>query len=525
MKLEAFRELARSAAGTVIPVTRELLADTLTPVAAYLRLREAGSPTFLLESVEGGERVGRYSFLGAGSFRRISAVGGRTEVRSRDGELIRAEDRSFFDVLRDEMEAFRAVPVAGLPPFTGGAVGYIGYDAIRLIERIPDRHQREGSMPDALFELHATVVAFDRAHHRILLITNVHLGDDGRPDDARIDELWEEAQQRLDLLEEAILHPVAGEEAPGRVPELPPRRITDDMRSNCTREEFEGAVRRAKEYIAAGDAFQIVLSQRFEKETSVDPFAVYRLLRALNPSPYLFFFEFDDAAVFGSSPEILVRVQDRRMTVRPIAGTRRRGATEEEDAGLEEDLLRDEKELAEHRMLVDLGRNDVGRVARFGTVSLPQYLAVERYSHVMHIVSRVEGELRDGLTALDAFKAGFPAGTVSGAPKIRAMEIIDELEPTRRGVYSGAVGYLDFAGNLDTGIAIRTFVFHGGRAVVQAGAGIVADSVPEHEYFETIHKATALYEAIRLAEAGFRAGGVRERGLGEGAAQRRGGRR
>jgi anthranilate synthase component 1 len=485
----------------MLPVTRELLADTLTPVTAFVRLRAGGGPAFLLESVEGGERIGRYSFLGARPFRRVSARGLETEIADGAGRTLRVEKRSFFEVLDEEMRPFLAAPAPGLPPFTGGAVGAIGYDAVRLIERIPDRHPREDGLPDALFHFHDTVAAFDHARHRILLIANVLLDGRWNRSPAGAEREFDLAQERLDALEAALLRPVDGEVLPARVPELAPAAIDEGMRSNFTRAGFEAAVRRAKEHIAAGDAFQIVLSQRFEKDVSVDPFSVYRLLRALNPSPYLFFLQLDGAAVFGSSPEILVKVQGRTVSVRPIAGTRRRGATEEEDRALEAELLADEKELAEHRMLVDLGRNDVGRVARFGTVRVSSYLAIERYSHVMHIVSQVDGELRDGLGALDAFQAGFPAGTVSGAPKIRAMEIIDDLEPSRRGIYAGAAGYLDFAGNLDTCIAIRTLVFEGGKARVQAGAGIVADSVPEREYFETIHKSSALFEAIRLAEA------------------------
>lgn len=504
MSFERFLEIAREHGRGMVPIVRELVADTLTPVTAFLRLRAGGRPAFLLESVEGGERIGRYSFLGTDPFAGIRADGTRTEILGPEGEVTRVEERSFFDVLQEEVDRFAAAASrVGLPPFTGGAVGYIGYDTIRLIERIPDRHSPAEEMPDAVFYLHDTVVAFDHARHRMLLVANVYFdSEDWSEDDAK--RKHDDAERKIDSLEETLRKPVDGEAPFGRIPELEPQPITKEMRSNFTQEAFESAVVRAKEYIAAGDAFQIVLSQSFEKETSADPFAVYRILRAVNPSPYLFFFQFADAALFGSSPEILVKVQDRTVSVRPIAGTRRRGKDDAEDEALKAELLADEKELAEHRMLVDLGRNDVGRVACFGTVELSQYMNVERYSHVMHIVSQVEGRLRDDQTALDAFKAGFPAGTVSGAPKIRAMEIIDELEPSRRGFYSGAVGYLDFAGNLDTGIAIRTILFRNGKARVQAGAGIVADSVPEREYFETIHKATALSEAVRIVEAGNR---------------------
>jgi anthranilate synthase component 1 len=325
----------------------------------------------------------------------------------------------------------------------------------------------------------------------------VEKGGGGR---AQLERAYADAERRLDEVEGALERPLPRFEIPQLLEPLPRASVADGMRSNFTRVGFEEAVQRAKEYIAAGDAFQIVLSQRFQSAVRAEPFDVYRALRALNPSPYLFFLQWEGTALLGSSPETMVRVQDRKAMVCPIAGTRRRGTDAAEDLALEKDLLADEKELAEHRMLVDLGRNDIGRVAKFGTVKVSRLEKIERYSHVMHIVSEVEGELRDDLSAIDAFCAGFPAGTVSGAPKIRAMEIIDELEPTRRGTYAGAVGYLDFAGNLDTCIAIRTLLIHRGVATLQAGAGLVADSVPEKEYFETIHKASALYDAIRLAE-------------------------
>ncbi len=480
-----------------MPVARELLEDTLTPVVAFLRLRASSREAFLLESVEGGERIGRYSFLGMEPFARISASGDQVIWEGKKGTPEPSCGGNFFDSLLEAMNLYRAAPVRDLPTFAGGAVGYIGYDTIRYLERIPDRHPREEGLPDAAFHFYDTVLAFDRAKHRLILIAQVH--PPFRKKES-LENLYGDAEKRLDRLEKTILTPVQGEYAAGRLEALSPTSLQEGMHSNFTREGFEAAVLRAKEYIAAGDAFQIVLSQEFRRRTPVDPFQVYRVLRAFNPSPYLFYLNWGDTALLGSSPEILVKVEKRRVSVRPIAGTRRRSGDPAEDRRLEEELLADEKELAEHRMLVDLGRNDVGRVARFGTVQVSRLLEVERYSHVMHIVSQVEGDLREGLTALDAFCAGFPAGTVSGAPKIRAMEIIDELEPTRRGIYAGAVGYLDFAGNLDTCIAIRTLLFHRGEARLQAGAGIVADSVPEREYQETIHKASALYEAIRRAE-------------------------
>ncbi len=509
MSLDDFMSLARARPGGFVPVVRELIADTITPVSAFLRLRARSPDAFLLESVEGGERIGRYSFLGLDPFARISATGDRVvwEVLrpARGAAAAPLAEKGFFKALGEVVGRYHTTPVRGLPPFTGGAVGYIGYDAIRYLEKIPDRHPRPDGLPEADFRLYDTVLAFDRARHRLILIAQVQaptLQGAAQGEDLRA--LFGDAQKRLDRLEETLRAPVSGEEIELRLSSRDRPSITDGMESNFTREGYESAVLCAKEFIAAGDAFQIVLSQEFRRRTSVDPFLVYRALRALNPSPYLFYLSGGGATVVGSSPEILVKVVDRTVTVRPIAGTRRRGLDAAEDQELERDLLADEKELAEHRMLVDLGRNDVGRVARFGTVRVPSFLAVERYSHVMHIVSQVEGTLRDGLTALDAFCAGFPAGTVSGAPKIRAMEIIDELETSRRGIYAGAVGYLDFAGNLDTCIAIRTLVFHDGQARLRAGAGIVADSVPEKEYLETIHKASALYEAIVLAEGASR---------------------
>jgi len=490
--------------GTVVPVFRELAADTLTPVTAFLRLRKANEPAFLLESVEGGERLGRYSFLGREPFQKLSgrfaADSHGPEVTLERGGRLFPQEGGFFKVLERSLAPFHSVSVPGLPPLTGGTVGYVGYDAVRWVERVPDRHERENGLPDAEFQFYDTLVAFDHAKHRLYLIANVRVGEvgDGL---AALERAYAGAQKRLDDLEQALERPVPREEVPQVLHPLPKASVADGMRSNFTREGFEAAVLRAKEYIAAGDAFQIVLSQRFQREVRAEPFAIYRALRALNPSPYLFYLQWEDTALLGSSPETMVQVENRKAMVRPIAGTRRRGVDDAEDRALAEELSADEKELAEHRMLVDLGRNDIGRVAKFGTVRVSRREEIERYSHVMHIVSEVEGILRHDLSPVDAFCAGFPAGTVSGAPKIRAMEIIDELEPARRGTYSGAVGYLDFAGNLDTCIAIRTLLIHKGLATLQAGAGLVADSVPEREYFETIHKASALYDAIRLAEA------------------------
>ena len=494
MRYEDFQRFATD--GTLVAVYRELSADTLTPVTAFLRLRHGGGPAFLFESVEGGERIGRYSFLGRDPFQAISAVDNQVTIAR--GDSVSVEQGNFFEVLERELSPYRSASVPGLPPLTGGAVGYVGYDAVRWIERIPDRQPRDTELPDADLRFYDTLVAFDHAKHRVFLIANAHV----KPDcgDSELERAYADAQTRLDELQDALSTPRVGEEGVRSLEPLPPGSIADGMESNFKRQEFEDAVRKAREYIFAGDIFQVVLSQRFQKRVSVDPFDVYRCLRMLNPSPYLFFLEWDDTALLGSSPEIMVRVEDGLAMVHPIAGTRRRGKNVEEDQALEKELLADAKELAEHRMLLDLGRNDIGRVARFGTVEVSRREIIERYSHVMHIVSQVEGRLRGDKTVVDAFRAGFPAGTVSGAPKIRAMEIIDELEKSRRGIYSGAVGYVDFAGNLDTCIAIRTLQIHKGVATAQAGAGIVADSVPESEYFETIDKASALYEALLRAE-------------------------
>jgi len=477
----------------VIPVWRTYLADTLTPVSAFLRIREGARSAFLLESVEGGERVGRWSFLGRDPYLILRGYPEVCEGLTEEGR--RWSETDFFEALRAEVLSLKPIEVSELPPFSGGAVGYVAYDAVRLIERLPDRHG--GNEPIGEFHFFGTVVAFDHLRHRIHIITNVFVDKErGSPEKA-----FRDAQRRLDRMETLLRKEVQVFPFSRRSGKVQPE-------GNMTKEQFCNAVIKAKEYIRAGDIFQIVLSQRFRLPVTADPFTVYRALRATNPSPYLYYLEStdrdgEDLAILGSSPETLVKVTGRTVCVRPIAGTRRRGRSEEEDKLLEQELLSDEKELAEHRMLVDLGRHDVGRVSKYGTVRWPQYMVIERYSHVMHIVSQVEGELRDECDAIDALTAGFPAGTVTGAPKIRAMELIDELEPEKRWIYAGAVGYLDFHGNLDTAIAIRTLVLRAGQAWIQAGAGIVADSVPEREYMETVHKAQAIFSAIEQAEAGL----------------------
>ncbi|HEY2942294.1 MAG TPA: anthranilate synthase component I family protein [Vicinamibacteria bacterium] len=469
MKSLPFEEYERlSGGGGLVPVYREVPGDLSTPVSAFLALAPRSPRAFLLESVVGGDRIARYSFIGRDPVETV-------EARGPGDDLLGA--------LRARM-GVPAAEVPGLPRLTGGAVGYLSYDAVRLFERIPDRHRPDG-LPLASFSFYRSLVAFDHARQRIVLVADAEPGSRNA---------FERAQEVLD-----------GFEADLRGPRPPAPAARGAVELDAAGDFFaDGAgyrqsVRAAQDYIAAGDIFQVVLSRRRTVECPCDPFTVYRALRMVNPSPYMYFLKEGDRAVAGASPEMLVRVEGRRAETRPIAGTRPRGASAEEDERLGQELLADEKERAEHVMLVDLGRNDLGRVCRFRSVSVPEFMAVEHYSHVMHLVSSVTGELADGKDALDALAATFPAGTLSGAPKIRAMEIIDELEPDRRGLYGGAVGYLDLRGNLDFCITIRTVVLEGGRAVVQAGGGIVADSDPENERRETEAKAAAMREALRLA--------------------------
>ena len=482
---EEFRDLAQR--GTFVPVCKEIVADLQTPVSAFMRIAEHAQYSFLLESVEGGEQVGRYSFLGKDPFLILRSRGGMT-ILDRAGSTSES-DRPFIEALRELMAGFHAPFVPGLPRFTGGAVGYLGYDAAAWFEPVT-LQPPAGADDEAGFMLFDTVLAFDHVRHRILIIANARItGEDD------LESLYQFARARIELVERELERTLSKPS----LADGPPVEMT----SNVTRDEFERMVRTAKEYIAAGDIYQVVLSQRFETPFETDPFLVYRALRHVNPSPYMYFLRMGERCIVGSSPEMLVRVEGDRIETHPIAGTRPRGRTDEEDARLADELKRSEKERAEHVMLVDLGRNDVGRVSRYGTVKVPTYMALERYSHVMHLVSIVEGRLSEDRDRLDALVACFPAGTVSGAPKVRAMEIIAELERRRRGVYAGAVGYLDFAGNLDFCITIRTVVIEGGRAWVQAGAGIVADSNPAAEYEETRDKARAVIQALELAQGGL----------------------
>jgi len=482
---EEFKELAQR--GTFVPVYKEIVADLLTPVSAFLKIAEHSDYAFLLESVEGGEQVGRYSFLGKDPFLILRSRGGKTIV-DRAG-VTSESDKAFIPTLRELMAGFHSPFVPGLPRFTGGAVGYLGYDAAAWFEAVT--LQGEAADEDeAGFMLFDTVLAFDHVRHRILIIANARItGDDD------LESLYQFARAKIEFVERELDRPLSKTTRA----ESAPLAIT----SNVAKDAFEGMVRTAKEYIAAGDIYQVVLSQRFEAAFGGDAFTAYRALRHVNPSPYMYFIRIGDRSIVGSSPEMLVRVEGRKIQTHPIAGTRPRGKTEEDDQRMADELKRSEKERAEHVMLVDLGRNDIGRVATYGSVKVPTYMTLERYSHVMHLVSIVEGRLADEHDRLDALVACFPAGTVSGAPKVRAMEIIAELENRRRGVYAGAVGYLDFAGNLDFCITIRTMVIEKGHAYVQAGAGIVADSNPTAEYEETRDKARAVIMALELAQHGW----------------------
>ena len=473
--------------GNVVPVHKALTADLETPVSAYLKLAARKKHSFLLESVEGGENVGRYTFLGTDPFLTVTATGKRVEIE-RSGKITRRRG-NIFDILREVVGVFHPAGVEGLPPFSAGAVGFAGYELVRLIEpSVPPFRKDDVKLPDAVFLFFSTLLAFDHVKHQIHVISNVRC-DEWK---GRLRQGYNDAKRRIARVEKALAKPL-------RVPRNGPAPGPLEVRSNVGKEYYCRAVEKAKEYILAGDIFQVVLSQRLEMEPRVTPFQIYRALRTVNPSPYMFYIHLDDTVILGSSPEMLVKVEGREVDYRPIAGTRPRGATEAEDQALAKDLLADEKELAEHVMLVDLGRNDLGRVCEFSSVHVPQFEELEYYSHVMHIVSRVRGKLRSDLDAFHALAACFPAGTVSGAPKVRAMEIIAELEPYRRGVYSGSVMYLDFSGNLNSCIAIRTMVVRGKKAYLQVGAGIVADSQPEREWDETMNKARALLKAVELA--------------------------
>jgi anthranilate synthase component I len=491
-----------SSRGNLVPVYREILADTDTPVSAAMKL--GGSPSFLLESVEGGEKWARYSFLGSKPSRVIRSWGKKVEIKDRVAGSRIFESDNPFEVIKKEIKAYRPVDVPGLPRFFGGLVGYIGYDTVRFFERIPDDKKAGLRLPDIFLMGTDTVVIFDNLKGKIKVVSNADLTNRSP------EEAYKEAEEKIDAIIEKLRSAKPslrktrgkGKESPDVSPvhSGSEASLSAYASSFTTRDAFEQAVVKGKEYVMSGDVVQVVLSQRFDRPFAIPPFNIYRALRVINPSPYMYYIDTGDAKLVGSSPEILVRLEGKKIILRPIAGTRKRGETEEEDRSLEEELKRDPKEMAEHIMLVDLGRNDVGRVAETGSVKVTELMNVERYSHVMHLVSNVEGTLGKGFDAFDVLGACFPAGTVTGAPKVRAMEIIQELEPTRRGPYAGAVGYFSYSGNMDTCITIRTLIIKGTRVYVQAGAGIVADSVPEKEYEETVNKAMGMMRAVEMAE-------------------------
>ncbi|MEA5115427.1 MAG: anthranilate synthase component I [Geobacteraceae bacterium] len=476
--------------GNLIPVYREIMADMDTPVSAFKKIDD-GRYSFLLESIEGGEKWARYSFLGSNPEVIIRSRGNRVEVLSADGVSQSREVDDPLAFVKDYLARYVPVEVEGLPRFFGGAVGYVGYDMVRYFERISLAKPVELEAFDSYLVITDTILVFDTIRQKIKVVSNAHLDEGKAPEEA-----YEEAKSKIDAIIGKLRAPLSLP-APAR-PE-----VKADFVSNVLRQDFEAAVKSAKEYVRSGDVIQIVLSQRFSADLTVDPFDIYRSLRTLNPSPYMFFLRLDDTLVVGASPEVMVRKEGEQVELRPIAGTRPRGMSREDDERLETDLLADPKERAEHVMLVDLGRNDLGRVCDIGTVRVTELMVVERYSHVMHIVSNVQGKLLAGKDAFDVLRATFPAGTLSGAPKVRAMEIIEELEPVRREIYGGAVGYFSFSGNMDMAIAIRTLVVKDGRVFLQAGAGIVADSDPAAEYQETVNKARAVVKAIEMAEQGL----------------------
>ena len=499
--LEEFKSL--SSKGNLVPVYKEILADMDTPVSAYLKL--GGSPSFLLESVVGGEKWARYSFLGSRPSKVIRSWGQKVEIKDDKKRIRRFEVEDPLDLIKKEVTAYTPVDVKGLPRFYGGLVGYIGYDMVRFFERIPDQKRPGLDLPDMFFMVTDTMLIFDSLKQKIKIVSNVCL--DGKDPEVAYLEAAKKIQGVIERLRRSGVRQGAKSKGqkvkskelknPGLIVESAPSGFSSSF---ITRNDFEQAVLRGKEYIMSGDVVQVVLSQSFERDSYTDPFNIYRALRVINPSPYMYYIDTGDAKIVGSSPEILVRLEGKKIVLRPIAGTRKRGETEKEDKSLEEELRKDPKEIAEHIMLVDLGRNDVGRVAGIGSVKVTEMMTVERYSHVMHLVSNVEGDLMDGLDAFDVLRSCFPAGTVTGAPKVRAMEIIEELEPTRRGPYAGAAGYFSYSGNMDTCITIRTLVIKDNKVYVQAGAGIVADSIPEREYAETVNKAMGMMRAVDMAE-------------------------
>ncbi len=505
-----FERFAQLAASTdYVPVFRRLLSDALTPVQAFQRI-DTSDAACLFESVIGGEKVGRYSFLASDPFKWIKAYGNQVTIAAKSSteyvnpkgstgwELETFVAENPFEVLRELVDAMRVAHPEELPPFIGGAIGYAGYDTVRYVEMLPNAPEDDRQLPDLWFALFDTLVVFDHVQKTVIVLALANVFD---KDVIALRQAYEMAIERVD----SIVRQLESRDELLRLADIRTEgECSLNYTSNVTQSQYEESVRKCVEYIRAGDIFQVVISQRLEVSFNAPPFELYRTLRVVNPSPFMFYLRTHDVTLVGSSPEIMVRVVKGKVTVRPLAGTRKRGRTEEEDQALADELLADPKECAEHVMLVDLGRNDVGRVAQYGSVEISDVMVIERYSHVMHITSNVTGQLRENCDSFDALAACLPAGTVSGAPKVRAMEIIDEIESTRRGPYAGAVGYIDFAGNMDTCIALRTVVVHDGKAYIQAGAGIVADSVPETEYQETLNKAQGLLKAIEITQQRLR---------------------
>jgi anthranilate synthase component 1 len=482
------RELAKT--GNLIPLSEEVHFDWETPISAFRKI-EDGKFSFLLESVEGGEKWGRYSFLGSGPSHLFRSKGKKFEILKKGEMGEKGESDDPLRALEGFLGRYRPALPDALPRFFGGAVGYASYDAIRYWERMPESLRSDLQVYDSYFMIADTLLVFDNVRQKIKVIANMVL-EGSQP----LEEAYRQAEEKIQKVKARLQSPALSS--------LPKKTLAPgSLLSNLTPEEFRHKVEKAKEYIRAGDVIQVVLSQRFSTSLHCEPFDVYRALRSINPSPYLFYLHLDDTVLLGASPEVMVRLEGRQIELRPLAGTRRRGKNPLEDRMMEQDLLADEKERAEHIMLVDLGRNDVGRVAEIGSVEVTELMGVERYSHVMHIFSNVRGLLAPGLTAFDVFRATFPAGTVSGAPKIRAMEIIEELEPARRGPYAGAVGYFGFSKNMDTCITIRSILIKDGKAYIQVGAGVVADSDPQKEFEETLNKAQAIFQSIQQAEEGL----------------------
>lgn len=495
MTNELQRVIQLASTYNLIPIVRHVMADTETPIRLFQHFAKERH-AFLLESVEGGAKWARYSFIGTNPFMMLYGKHGEMVLET-NGERTILRDKPI-ELLKAKLRSFRSPSIGELPPFTGGAIGFFGYDLLQYYEKLPAHRIDDLNMNDLQFMFCDQVIVFDHFKQQLQIIGNVHVKNGATDDD--IAAAYDQTVSGIEAAISRLQRPVPMQSPASAIPADPE---LGNVQSNVTKEQFMAGVDRAKDYIRAGDIFQVVLSQRFSIDTTVDPLHVYRVLRTMNPSPYMYYLKMGDEVIVGTSPEALVKVSGERVETRPIAGTRPRGRTPEEDRALELDLLADEKERAEHLMLVDLGRNDIGRVSEFGTVRCDSFMEIERYSHVMHIVSNVSGKLRKDKDFFDAFVSCLPAGTVSGAPKLRAMEIIAELENEARGAYAGAIGYLGFSGAMDTCITIRTIIFKNGKAYVQSGAGIVWDSVPENEYMETVNKAKALLKAIRAAEASF----------------------